>query len=55
MAAVLSVVFVTGFQVFLNYWFLIAGLLIITLAVPYDDPDDSDRPSETADKQAATI
>jgi uncharacterized membrane protein len=37
MAAVLSVVFVTGFQVFLNYWFLIVGLSIIGLAVKYED------------------
>ncbi len=45
MAAVLSVAFLTAVQVFINYWFLIAGLLIITLAIldrPLDRPADAE-------------
>ena len=42
MAAVLAVAFVTAVQVFINYWFLVAGLLIIALAVEYEDGADSD-------------
>jgi hypothetical protein len=51
MAAVLSVAFLTAVQVFINYWFLIAGLLIIALAVMYEDADVQD--DEESDDSSA--
>ncbi len=41
MAAVLAVAFLTAVQVFINYWFLVAGLLIIALAVTLEDAEAS--------------
>jgi hypothetical protein len=44
LALVLAVAFLTGYQSFINYWFLVAGLVVVAIAVRYStdgDPDDS--------------
>jgi len=50
LAATLAVVFVTGAQVFLNYWLLVVGLIVISLVALVDDYDEpsSSLSSETA-------
>ncbi len=40
LAAVLSVVFLTGFQAFINYWALVAGLAIVAIVSSFDSPPD---------------
>lgn len=41
LAATLAVVFLTGAQVFLNYWLLVVGLVVIALVALVDDRDES--------------